>query len=160
MKLHELKANTGAKKSKIRRGRGDASRAGNFSGRGCKGQNARAGGGVRIGFEGGQTPLLRRTPKLKGFKNPTRVAFVVVNFDSIDARFSDGEVVSPETLVEKKILKTAKNPVKILARGALTKKVRFEGVKLSASAEKLSEKLGKVSKKEKPASEEQSESAS
>ncbi len=138
MKLHELKANTGSKKEKIRRGRGDGSGHGNFCGRGCKGQNARAGGGVRPGFEGGQTPILRRMPKLKGFNNINRIEYTPVNFDSIDLHFSDGEVVSPETLVKKGILKTLRNPIKILARGKLTKKVSFEGVKMSAVAQKSS----------------------
>ncbi|MCT4592075.1 MAG: 50S ribosomal protein L15 [Candidatus Gracilibacteria bacterium] len=141
MKLHELKPAEGARKSKIRRGRGNASGKGTFSGRGCKGQNARSGGGVRLGFEGGQTPLLRRIPKLKGFKNPNRVDFVPFNLDAIEANFSDAEMVSIETLADKGMLK--KNaPVKILGNGELTKKVNFDGVYVSASAKSKIEKAG------------------
>jgi len=140
MKLHELKPNVGAKKAKVRRGRGDGSGHGNFCGRGCKGQNARAGGGVRPGFEGGQTPLVRRMPKLKGFKSPNRIEYTPINLDTIELRFEDGEIVSPDTLVEKGVLKTVKNPIKILARGKLTKKVTFEGVRMSAAVEKSSAK--------------------
>jgi len=149
MKIHELKPNAGAKKSKLRRGRGDGSGAGNYCGRGCKGQNARSGGGVRLGFEGGQTPLLRRAPKLKGFKNRNRVEFLPINLDLLDEKFADGEIVSPETLVEKGILKNTKKPVKILGRGKLTKKLSFEGVKMSATVEKLSGKKPTAKQSEK-----------
>lgn len=147
MKLHELKPSTGSKKTPIRRGRGDGSGHGNFSGRGCKGQNARSGGGVRPGFEGGQTPLIRRMPKLKGFKNPNHIEYTPVNFDAIDLHFEDGDIVSPDTLVEKGVLSTAKNPVKILARGKLTKKVTFEGVRMSGTVQKVASTSKNVSKK-------------
>ncbi len=140
MKLHDLKSNPGSRKKPTRKGRGDAAGQGSFSGRGVKGQKARAGGGVRLGFEGGQTPLLRRTPKLKGFKNPTRIEYTIMNLDQIDARYSDGEVVSPATLFEKKLVAKAGLPIKILGKGKLTKKVTFDGVKMSKTVEKLSAK--------------------
>lgn len=136
MKIHDVKPAVGAKRGRIRRGRGDSSGHGNYSGRGCKGQNCRAGGGVRIGFEGGQTPLLRRIPKLKGFKNPGRVEYVVVNLKTIEEKYENGEVVSPITLVEKRILRNLSKQVKILGEGKLTKKVTFEGLKMSVSVEK------------------------
>ena len=135
MKLHDLQSNPGSRKQKDRRGRGDSSGSGNFSGRGCKGQNARAGGGVRLGFEGGQTPLLRRTPKLKGFKNPKRIEYIILNLSQIEERYSDGETVSPATLYEKRLVAKADLPIKILGSGTLTKKVEFMGVKLSKSVE-------------------------
>lgn len=136
MKLHDVRPSTGSRKSKIRRGRGDGSTRGNYSGRGMNGQNARSGGGVRLGFEGGQTPILRRIPKLKGFKNINTVEFLAINLKTIDEKYSDGEVVSPETLLEKRIIRNLNKPVKILGEGKLTKKVTFEGVKMSKSAEK------------------------
>ncbi len=138
MKLHDIKANSGSRKPKVRKGRGDSSGSGNYSGRGMKGQNSRAGGGVRLGFEGGQTPLLRRTPKLKGFKNPNRVEYVVINLDKIEARYADGEVVSPTSLFEKRLVAKAGLPIKILGNGTLTKKVTFEYVKMSKVVEKAS----------------------
>lgn len=146
MKLHDLKPAAGSKKKSIRRGRGDSARKGNFSGRGVKGQNARAGGGVRIGFEGGQTPLLRRLPKLKGFKNPNRIVFKPINLHQIEDKFVDGEVVSIDTLLAKKLIAKNDVAVKILARGTLTKKVTFDGVRLSKTVEALTGK--KPSKKE------------
>ncbi len=145
MKLHDLKPVVGSRKKKTRRGRGDASGSGNYCGRGMNGQNCRSGGGVRIGFEGGQTPLLRRVPKLKGFKNPCRIEYMPINFTIIEEKFSDGEVVSPNTLVEKRILRNQKMPVKILGTGKLTKKVTFEDVKMSKTVEKA---IGSKKKKE------------
>lgn len=138
MKLHDLKPTPGSHQKKIRRGRGDASGYGSFSGRGVKGQNARTGGGVRIGFEGGQTPILRRTPKLKGFKNPNRVETVIFNLSEIEENYADGEIVSPDTLREKKLMrKNSDLPVKILGNGKLTKKVTFQDVAFSKSVQKL-----------------------
>jgi len=144
MKLHELTSTAGSRKKKIRRGRGDASGKGSFSGRGVKGQNSRAGGGVRIGFEGGQTPLLRRTPKLKGFTQPNRVEFLPINLSLIEEKYSDGETVSTETLLEKRIIRNLNQPIKILGDGKLTKKVSFfEGLKMSLSAEKSAKAVQK-----------------
>ena len=142
MKLHEVKPDKGARKSRIRRGRGDASGYGSFSGRGCKGQNARSGGGTRPGFEGGQTPLHIRLPKLKGFRNINRVEFTPVNLLKIERNFEDGETVSELTLYEKKLIRHTRRPVKILGAGVLTKKVTFENVDFSASAKEKAEKAG------------------
>jgi large subunit ribosomal protein L15 len=137
MKLNELVPAKGSRRKKIRRGRGDASGKGNYSGRGMNGQNSRSGGGVRVGFEGGQNPLLRRLPKLKGFKNPNRVEYFPVNFSVLEEKYEDGELVSVRTLLEKGILRSAKYPVKVLAAGSLSKKLSFEGVSFSKSAEKI-----------------------
>lgn len=134
MKQHEVQPSEGARKSRIRRGRGDSSGYGSFSGRGCKGQNSRAGGGVRLGFEGGQTPLWKRMPKLKGFNNPCRVEYAPVNLLKIEKAYENGETVNEMTLLEKGILSSTKNPVKILGNGTFSKKITFEGVAFSSSA--------------------------
>ena len=142
MLLHEVGPNKGARKSRIRRGRGDASGYGSFSGRGCKGQNARSGGGVKLGFEGGQTPLWKRMPKMKGFRNPNRVAFLAVNLLKIENNYENGETVSELTLFEKGIISSTNSPIKILGSGELTKKVTFENVAFSSGAKAKVEKSG------------------
>lgn len=142
MKIHELKSAPGARKDKIRRGRGDASGKGSFSGRGCKGQNARSGGGVRIGFEGGQTPLMRRIPKLKGFRSPCKEVFTPCNLTKIDEAYKAGETVSSETLVAKRVISKKNLMVKILSMGELSKALTFDGVAFSATAKAKIEKAG------------------
>ncbi len=141
VKLHDLKPAAGARKKSKRLGRGNASGKGTYSGRGMKGQNSRTGGGVRLGFEGGQTPLLRRIPKLKGFKNPNKEEFTPLNLAKIEELYKDGETVSLETVREKRITKK-KNMIKVLGNGELTKKITFQGVAVSASARKKIEKAG------------------
>ncbi len=98
MKLHEMKYTEGARKASYRVGRGHGSGNGKTAGKGHKGQNARSGGGVRLGFEGGQTPLARRLPK-RGFTNFTRKEYAIVNVASLN-RFEDGTEVTPELLIE------------------------------------------------------------
>lgn len=120
MKLHELSPAPGSKKVRTRVGRGIGSGLGKTSGRGHKGQNARSGGGVRTGFEGGQMPLYRRLPK-RGFKNVFAKKYAEVNVLSLN-RFEEGAVVSPETLVEMGILKNVLDGVRILGDGELTVK--------------------------------------
>lgn len=138
--LSSLKPNV--KKSRIRRGRGNGSK-GTFAGRGCKGQNSRAGGGVRIGFEGGQSGVLDRMPKLRGFRNPNRVETETVNLHVIEHRYSDGETVSLETLLAKKILSGRNSKVKILGDGELKKKVTIAAhLLISASARAAVEHAG------------------
>ena len=140
MKLHEL--TTAARKTRKRVGRGNGSKRGTFCGRGCNGQNSRAGNGkIRIGFEGGQTPLLRRIPKLKGFKNPNREPFLALNLQKISAKFSDGETVNLETLREKKIISKI-TPVKILSNGEISAKLIFENLAVSRAAKTKIEKAG------------------
>ncbi|MEI7510969.1 MAG: 50S ribosomal protein L15 [Candidatus Peregrinibacteria bacterium] len=142
MNQNDLKPNVGARKTKIRRGRGDASGYGSFSGRGCKGQNARAGGGVRLGFEGGQSTMIQRMPKLKGFKNPSRVETIAVNLDRLDEKFLDGESVNLETLKEKGLIQSTRVAVKILGRGEISKKLHISEVYLSETAQEKLKKAG------------------
>lgn len=133
MKLHELKPAEGSRHTRKRVGRGTGSGLGKTSGRGHKGQNARSGGGVRPGFEGGQNPIYRRLPK-RGFTSPNRVEYAVVNLDTFN-RFEDGTVVTPELLIETGVVKNLKAGVKVLANGELTKKLTIKAHKFSQSAQ-------------------------
>ncbi len=142
MKQNELKPHVGAKKAKIRRGRGDASGYGSFSGRGCKGQNARSGGGVRLGFEGGQSTMIQRMPKLKGFTNLNRVESIAVNLDRLDEKFEEGGIVNLESLKEKGLIRNTRVSVKILGRGEISKKLQISEVEISQTAQKKLEKAG------------------
>lgn len=141
MKLHELKPNKGSKSVKKRLGRGNGSGLGTFSGKGVKGQNSRTGGGVRPGFEGGQTPLILRMPKLKGFTNPNRQAFQVVNVDKLNI-FEDSTEVNSALLYEKGMISKKNLPVKILGAGDLKKKLTINVDNVSASAQVKIEKAG------------------
>ncbi len=131
IKLHHLKPNEGAKKDKKRVARGDRGRGGKTAGRGTKGTGAR--GTVPAGFEGGQVPLQRRQPKLGGFNNPNKVSYAVINVAKLDAEFDDGDVVTPDVLVDRGLVK-AKRPVKVLGHGDLTISLTVKVDKLSASA--------------------------
>ncbi|AVP64340.1 50S ribosomal protein L15 [Clostridium botulinum] len=143
MKLHELKAAEGANKASKRVGRGTGSGLGKTSGRGQNGQNSRSGGGVRPGFEGGQMPLYRRLPK-RGFKNIFAKEYAAINLDRLNC-FEDGTVVTPELLVEKKVVKKVKDGVKILGNGNIEKKLTVKAAKFSKSAiEKIEAAGGKV----------------
>ncbi len=144
MKLHELKPKT-PKKARMRKGQGNATK-GTFAGRGCKGQKARAGGGVRPGFEGGQTPFIQRMPKKRGFKNPNRVETKGVNVEVLELFYKNGEVVSIETLLEKKLITKNDTKVKILGEGELTKKLEISaGLLISKTAKSAIEKAeGKI----------------
>ena len=141
MKLHELQPAAGSKKARTRVGRGLGSGLGKTSGRGQKGQKSRSGGGVRLGFEGGQTPLFRRMPK-RGFLNVNRKDYAIVNLDTLN-RLEDGATVSAETLVAAKIIKDVKSGVKVLGNGELTvKNLKVEVAKISASAKSAIEANG------------------
>lgn len=140
MKLNELKATEGARSTKKRIGRGLGSGNGKTSGKGQKGQNSRSGGGVAIGFEGGQTPFYKRMPK-RGFTNFTRLEYAIVNLDALE-KFEDGAVVTPEVLKEAGIVKKEYNGVKVLGNGTLTKKLTVKCDKVSASAKAAIEKAG------------------
>ncbi len=132
----------GATHSKKRLGRGPSSGVGKTSGKGHKGQNARSGGGVRPGFEGGQMPLYRRVAR-RGFSNyPFKIEYVAVSLGRLEELFSDGDVVSQESLVERKVVRKSEKRVKILADGDLTKKVTVRGLKVSASARAKIEAAG------------------
>ena len=140
MKLHEMKYNERARSSIKRLGRGQGSGQGKTAGKGHKGQNARSGGGVAIGFEGGQTPLYKRIPK-RGFTNFTRKEYAVVNLDVLN-RFEDGAVVTPEVLKETGIVKKQLDGIKVLGNGKLEKKLTVKCNKISASAKKAIEEVG------------------
>jgi large subunit ribosomal protein L15 len=133
MKLHELQPTEGSKFGRKRVGRGTGSGLGKTSGRGHKGQNARSGGGVRPGFEGGQNPLYRRLPK-RGFNNDRfATVFAIVNLDQLNG-FADGTEVTPELLLSEGILKNPKDGIKILGNGDLTVKLTVKAHKFSQSA--------------------------
>ena len=140
MKLHELKPAAGSKKAPKRVGRGTGSGLGRNAGKGEKGQNARSGGGVRPGFEGGQMPLYRRLPK-RGFTNRNRKEFVAINVNVLD-RFDNGAEVTVDTLIESGIVKDPKDGIKILANGELTKKLTVKANAFSAAAKEKIEALG------------------
>ena len=141
MKLHELRPNDKAFKERKRVGRGPGSGLGKTSGKGHKGQNARSGGGVRPGFEGGQLPLFRRLPK-RGFSNAKfKTVYAVINLSDLN-KFEDGAVVTPEILKEMGILKNQLNGVKILGNGKLEKKLTVKAHKFSESAKESIEKMG------------------
>ncbi|KMM36067.1 MULTISPECIES: 50S ribosomal protein L15 [Bacillales] len=140
MKLHELKPSEGSRKERNRLGRGIATGNGKTSGRGQKGQKARSGGGVRVGFEGGQLPIFKRLPK-RGFTNMNRKEFAIVNLDSLN-RFEDGTEVSPELLLETGVVSKEKAGIKILGSGKLEKKLTVKAHKFSASAKEAIEAAG------------------
>ncbi len=145
MKLHDLRPNPGAKKNKKRKGRGTSSGLGKTAGRGHRGQNARSGGRVSPGFEGGQLPLQRRLPK-RGFTNPFKKEWSIVNISDLNELFDEDTKVTPEELINKGLIrKLQKNGVKILGNGKLEKKLTVKANKFSKSAvEKIEEAGGKV----------------
>ena len=143
MKLHELKKPEGSTHSKKRVGRGTGSGLGTTSGRGMNGQNSRSGGGTRLGFEGGQMPLYRRTPK-RGFTNHWSKEYVGVNVEALN-RFEDGAVVTPCDLVEAGLAKGNAYSIKILGGGELKKKLTVQANKFTNSAlDKIAEAGGKA----------------
>lgn len=143
MKLHELKPAEGSRKKRKRVGRGIGTGNGKTAGKGHKGQNARSGGGVRPGFEGGQNPIYRRLPK-RGFTNPNRKEYAIINLDTLN-RFEADSVVTPETLIETGIIKNIKDGVKVLGDGELNVKLTVKANKFSQSAvEKIEAAGGKT----------------
>ena len=139
MKLHTMKSSA-PNKNRNRVGRGPGSGNGKTSGRGQKGQNSRSGGGVRLGFEGGQTPLARRLPK-RGFTNFNRKEYAIVNLDTLN-RFENGTEVTPALLLETGVIKKELAGVKILGNGELEKSLTVKAAKFSASAVEAIEKAG------------------
>lgn len=134
MKLHNLKPAPGAHRKRTRKGRGEAAGKGKTAGRGTKGTGAR--GTMRIGFEGGQTPLQQRLPKLPGFTPRNRVEFATVNVARLDAAFDDGAEVTPATLREAGLIRRGKAPVKVLGDGELSTVLTISAHAFSASAER------------------------
>lgn len=143
MKLQDLRPAEGARKAPKRLGRGTGSGLGRNSGKGEKGQNSRSGGGVRPGFEGGQMPLYRRLPK-RGFTNIFAKEYAVINIDRLND-FEDGTIVTPELLLEKRIISKIRDGVKLLGQGEITKNLTVKASKFSkTAAEKIQAAGGKV----------------
>ena len=141
MKLNEMKVPTGARFERKRLGRGIGSGTGKTSGKGHKGQNARSGGGVRPGFEGGQLPLFRRLPK-RGFKNALfKTRYAVINLSDLE-KFENGAVITPELLHEMGLIKKELDGIKVLGNGTLTKKLTVKAHKFSDAALREIEKAG------------------
>ena len=141
MKLHELHAIPGANKAVTRKGRGTGTGNGKTAGRGHKGQKARSGGKLRIGFEGGQMPLARRLPKV-GFNNIFATQYAIVNVADLEAAFEAGAVVDTEALKAKGLVKKTLDGVKVLGNGELTKALTVKAAAYSASAKEKIEKAG------------------
>lgn len=140
MKLHELKPAEGSRRDRNRVGRGSSSGNGKTAGRGQKGQKARSGGGVRLGFEGGQQPLFRRIPK-RGFTNINRKDYAIVNLETLN-RFEEGTEVTPALLVESGVVKDEKSGIKVLGNGNVEKKLTVKAHKFSEAAQKAIEAAG------------------
>ena len=134
MQQHSLKSPQGSKKNRKRVGRGDSSGSGSYSGKGMKGQKSRSGGGVRPGFEGGQLPLIKKLSALRGFNNIFRREFIPINLNTISKLYEKDNEISPETLVEKNVLKDTKSPIKILGDGEINFSVKVTAHKFSRSA--------------------------
>lgn len=141
MKLHDLRPAEGTTKERKRVGRGTGSGRGKTSSRGTKGQNSRSGGGVRLTFEGGQIPLVKRLPKMRGFNNRFKVYFTPVNLDALDRLFDADASVSPESM-ETVGLADASDPVVVLGRGEITKPLQISAHRISASARAKVEAAG------------------
>ena len=141
MKLHTITPAEGAIKARKRVGRGPGSGTGKTAGRGENGQKSRSGAGVRVGFEGGQTPLFRRLPK-RGFSNARfKKVYAIINLDELN-KFEDGATVTPELLQEMGLIKKALDGIKVLGNGTLEKKLIVKANKFSLSAKKQIEDLG------------------
>ncbi|MBQ4315743.1 MAG: 50S ribosomal protein L15 [Oscillospiraceae bacterium] len=140
MKLHELSPAAGSVTDVKRKGRGPGSGNGKTAGKGHKGQNARSGGGVRIGFEGGQMPITRRLPK-RGFNNIFAKTYAIVNVEALNA-FDNGAVVGTEELLAKKIIRKAEDGLRVLGNGELTKKLTVKANAFSESAKAKIEAAG------------------
>ena len=141
MLAHELRPPKGAKHARRRVGRGNASGHGTYSGRGLKGQKARAGRKPKLGFEGGQTRLIKRLPHRRGFTNAFRVEYSPVNLRDLQ-QFPAGTEVTPDLLKEKRVLRSLRKPLKVLALGELTKPLTVKAHKFSASAREKIEAAG------------------
>ena len=140
MKLNQLSPAEGSAKAAWRKGRGPGSGNGKTAGKGHKGQNARSGGGVRPGFEGGQLPLYRKLPK-RGFTNIFATKYAIVNVEKLNA-FEDGAVVDVNALLEKKIIRKELDGLKVLGGGEITKKITVKASVFSASAKEKIEAAG------------------
>jgi len=135
MRQNELTPSPGARHKGKRVGRGDGSGHGTYSGRGCKGQKSRSGGGVRLGFEGGQLPLIKRLPRKRGFTNIFKTEYAIVNVGKLGI-FPAASEVNPESLLKAGLIKSLKQPVKVLGYGVIHHPLTVKAAKFSAAAEK------------------------
>ena len=141
MKLHELSPAAGSTKANFRKGRGAGSGNGKTAGKGHKGQNARSGGGVRPGFEGGQLPLYRKLPK-RGFTNHFAKQYAIVNLETLENKYAAGAVIDIDTLINDKVIKNKFDGLKVLANGDITKALTVKAAVFSASAKEKIEAAG------------------
>ncbi|HEX9503868.1 MAG TPA: 50S ribosomal protein L15 [Patescibacteria group bacterium] len=141
LKLSELKPYKGSTKRRKVVGRGVGSGHGTFSGRGAKGQKARSGSSIPVGFEGGRMPIQRQIPKRRGFTSRQPKA-VVVNLDELNEKFKAGETVNPKILLNKGMIKSTQDEIKVLGQGELKKVLIFEGMSISNQAKVKIEKAG------------------
>lgn len=142
MQLHDLKPAPGSTHSRKRIGRGNSSGQGTYAGRGQNGQGSRSGGTKGAGFEGGQTPLAMRLPKLPGFRSPRRIEYTAINVSTLNDRFEDGAVVDGAALKAARLTKSEFEPVKVLGDGEISKKLTVKVDKVSASAKAKIEAAG------------------
>ena len=147
MKLHDRRPAKGSKKKRTRVGRGIAAGKGKTAGRGTKGQGARSGGGKGPYFEGGQLPLVRRLPFKRGFTNIFRIEYQEVNLDALQERFEDGAEVTPQVLADAGLIREANEPVVVLGRGELSKKLTVRAHRFSKRAREQIEAAGGTVKK-------------
>jgi large subunit ribosomal protein L15 len=141
MLAHELRPPKGSKHARKRVGRGDASGRGTYSGRGVKGQKSRSGRKPKLGFEGGQTRLIKRLPRRRGFTNIFRTEYSAVNLRDLE-RFEAGTEVTPELLKQSRVVRSLRRPVKVLASGDLTKALTVKAHKFSTAAKEKIEAAG------------------
>jgi large subunit ribosomal protein L15 len=141
MLAHELRPPKGSKHARKRVGRGDASGRGTYSGRGLKGQKSRSGRKPKLGFEGGQTRLIKRLPRRRGFTNIFRTEYSAVNLRDLE-RFEAGTEVTPELLKQSRVVRSLRRPVKVLASGELTKALTVKAHKFSTAAKEKIEAAG------------------
>jgi len=141
MEQHTIKPATGAKHKKKRVGRGLGSGHGTFSGRGCKGDKSRSGGGARLGFEGGQLPLVQRLPRKRGFTNIFKVEYSLVNIGDLK-KFEANSEVNTESLYSAGLIKSLKKPVKVLGNGEIDRPLSIKASKFSSSAKAKIEAAG------------------
>jgi large subunit ribosomal protein L15 len=134
MEQNNLRSPEGARHKSKRVGRGDGSGHGSYSGRGCKGQKSRSGGGVRRGFEGGQMPIIKRLPEKRGFYNRSKIEYAVVNIGQL-MKFDANAEVNPQALFEAGIIKSRLQPVKILGDGEIDRPLVVKACKYSTTAE-------------------------
>ena len=157
MRLHELKPIPGSRKPKRIVGRGEGSTLGQTCGKGQKGQTCRSGDGIMNGFEGGQTPLMRRLPK-RGFRHASKIIYQPVNLDQLESRFESGAEVTSLSLSEAGYIQDEKTPYKILGSGKLSKSLTIVASKVSKSAEKAIKKAGGTIRQAKAAPESKKDS--